>query len=189
MVNFNKYRQSKKNSNSYFLVKILTCPNFLSVRASTDVKSGQNSNQNLVKIRSEDEQNLTTLTVHTIRLSTYTLVLIRTHYLNPAVPLCRDDLPKKNDQLSTVLIGPKKLLHFLRNPSYTLSCATINVNKYLDCNRYQIFPFLSIFYSQAVRTNLLFIFLSRPMKSEPFPNIFWTEEPKIRNKIQILSIS
>ena len=107
-------------------------------------------------------------------------------------PLCRDDLPKKNDQLSTVLIGPKKLLHFLSNPSYTLSCATINVNKYLDCNRYQIFPFLSSFYSQAVRTNLLFIFLvmnSRPMKSEPFPNIFWTEEPKIPNKLQILSIS
>ena len=28
------------NSDSYFLVKVLTCPNFLDVRASTDVKRG-----------------------------------------------------------------------------------------------------------------------------------------------------
>ena len=42
-------------SNSYFFTKILTCPNFLDVRASTNVKRGQNSNLNLIKIRSEHE--------------------------------------------------------------------------------------------------------------------------------------
>ena len=39
-----------KNSNSYFLVKVLTCPNFLDVRASTDVKRGQ-------KFQLEPDQN------------------------------------------------------------------------------------------------------------------------------------
>ena len=39
-----------KNSNSYFLTKILTCPNFLDVRASTDVKRGQ-------KFQLEPDQN------------------------------------------------------------------------------------------------------------------------------------
>ena len=40
-----------KNSNSYFLTKILTCPNSLDVRASTDVKRGQ-------KFQLEPDQNL-----------------------------------------------------------------------------------------------------------------------------------
>ena len=39
-----------KNSNSYLLTKILTCPNFLDVRASTDVKRGQ-------KFQLEPDQN------------------------------------------------------------------------------------------------------------------------------------
>ena len=39
-----------KNSNSYFLVKVLTCPNFLDVRASTDFKRGQ-------KFQLEPDQN------------------------------------------------------------------------------------------------------------------------------------
>ena len=39
-----------KNSNSYFLVKVLTCPNSLDVRASTDVKRGQ-------KFQLEPDQN------------------------------------------------------------------------------------------------------------------------------------
>ena len=42
-----------KNSNSFLLVKVLSCPNFLDVRASTNVKRGQNSNLNLIKIQSE----------------------------------------------------------------------------------------------------------------------------------------
>ena len=43
-------------SNSYFFTKILTCPNFLDVRASTNVKRGQNSNLNLIKIGSEHDK-------------------------------------------------------------------------------------------------------------------------------------
>ena len=39
-----------KNSNSYFLVKVLTCPNSLDVRASTNVKRGQ-------KFQLEPDQN------------------------------------------------------------------------------------------------------------------------------------
>ena len=44
-----------KNSNSYFLVNILTIPNFWGLRAYTNVKSGQKFQLEPGKIRSEDE--------------------------------------------------------------------------------------------------------------------------------------